>query len=171
MGTDKAMIQVDGQAMAVRVASALTRAGADDVVALGGAGPRLVALGLRHVPDRVPGEGPLGAVVHALSQVGTRPVVAVVPCDLVAPDAAAISALVARRASVDADVAVPVVDDRPQWALAVWHRRVGRLLSDLFDSGERSLVGAVPGLRVELVEGLDPAGCADADTPDDLPLV
>lgn len=169
MGTDKALIAIDGTAMAVRVARALEHAGAHDVVALGGDGPRLVAQGLRHVPDRAPGEGPLGAVVHSLGQIGSQPIVAVVPCDLLAPDPEVFSSLIARRAAADADVAVPVVDDRPQWAMAVWHRRTGRILADLFDSGERSLVGAVAGLRVELVEGLDPAGCADADTPADLP--
>lgn len=169
MGTDKAVLEIDGRLMAARVADALASAGASTVVALGGDRHRLGEAGLDHVEDLHPGEGPLGALVHALGVVGGEDVVAVLACDLLQPDPALISRLVTARATADADVCVPLAAGRPQWALAVWHRRVGRLLGDVFASGERSLVGAASGLRVEFVEGVDPLVCADADTPTDLP--
>lgn len=169
MGTDKALLDVGGRIMAVRVADALLAAGAHSVVAVGGDGPRLVSAGLAHVADRDPGEGPLGAIVHALEAVGGAEAVAVLPCDLLEPDAALVRRLVETRRTADADLCVPVVAGRPQWAQAVWHRRVGRLLGDVFASGERSLVGATAGLRVARIDDVDPAACADADTPADLP--
>ena len=50
MGRDKALVEVDGRALALRVADALRRAGADPVAAVGGDLPALARLGLA---DRV----------------------------------------------------------------------------------------------------------------------
>ena len=169
MGSDKALIEIDGRPMARRVADGLSAAGAATVVAIGGDERALRASGLEVRPDRWPGEGPLGAVVHALDEVGAEPVVAVLSCDLLHPDPAAIAHLVAHRAITDADVAVAVTAARPQWAHAVWHRRVAGVLGDVFGSGERSLAGATVGLRTELVTLADPRSTQDADRPDDLP--
>lgn len=169
MGVDKAFVSVDGRPMAARVADALEAAGAVSVTALGGDADRLSELGLTHVADVHPGEGPLGAVVQALASIGGESLVAVAPCDLLHPEPALIDRLLDARGRADADVAVPVVDGRAQWAQAVWHRRLARLLADVFASGERSLVGAVAGVRVERVTDVEPAWCADADAPGDLP--
>lgn len=168
MGSDKATLEIDGVPMARRVADALRAAGAESVLAIGGDEPALRSAGLDVRPDRHPGEGPLGAVAHALSSSAT-PVVAVLACDLLRPDPAAIRALVAHRDSTDADVAVPVAGGRPQWAHAVWHRRVADVLDDVFAAGERSLVGATAGLHVSVFELDDPGSTSDADRPEDLP--
>ena len=168
MGADKATIEIDGVFMAQRVADALRAAGATSVVAVGGDAVLLGASGLEVRPDRAPGEGPLGAVAHALDLPGAAPVVAVLACDLVAPDPDLIVQLVDRRAATDADVVVPVAGGRPQWVHAVWHRRVAGVLADVFASGERSLVGASAGLRVEHVE-VPAHATRDADRPEDLP--
>jgi molybdopterin-guanine dinucleotide biosynthesis protein A len=167
MGADKATIEIDGVFMAKRVADALRAAGAASVVAIGGDATLLGASGLEVHPDRAPGEGPLGAVAHALDLPGA-PVVAVLACDLVAPDPDLIARLVERRSATDADVVVPVAGGRPQWVHAVWHRRVAGVLADVFACGERSLVGASAGLRVEHLEVPDHA-TRDADRPEDLP--
>jgi molybdopterin-guanine dinucleotide biosynthesis protein A len=71
MGTDKALLEVDGVAMAVRVARALDAAGATEVMCIGGDAPALAALGLIVVTDRHPGDGPLGAVITALADADT----------------------------------------------------------------------------------------------------
>lgn len=169
MGVDKATIEIDGISMAQRVADVLRAAGARSVVAIGGDVATLGGTGLEVHADRAPGEGPLGAVAHALDLPGSAPVVAVLACDLLAPDPALVVRLVDRRATTDADVAVPVAGGRPQWVHAVWHRRVARVLADVFATGERSLVGASAGLRVELVTIADDGATRDADRPDDLP--
>src|SRR5688572_7864759 len=66
MGTDKALVEIDGTPMAVRVARALTAAGARRVIAVGGDARALASAGLEVVPDLEPGAGPLGGVVTAL---------------------------------------------------------------------------------------------------------
>ena len=93
MGTDKALVEVDGRALALRVADALRAAGASRVVAVGGDLERLQALGLEAVPDLHPGEGPLGGILTALAATD-QDVVVVLACDLPAADPSAITAVV-----------------------------------------------------------------------------
>lgn len=169
MGCDKALLEVDGVAMARRVADALAAAGAGRVVAVGGDAAGLTALGLDHVPDRWPGEGPLGGVVTALGHAALPPVAAVLSCDLLRPDPAAIAGLVAEQARRGCDVVVPVVDGHHQWLHAVWRRRAGAVLEDVFRAGERSLAGAAPAVRTCPVAHVGADAVADADRPEDLP--
>ena len=85
MGTDKALLEVDGRALAVIVADALRTSGADRVVAVGGDLDGLSALGLDAVPDLHAGEGPLGGILTALDAT-TEDVVVVLACDLPGAD-------------------------------------------------------------------------------------
>jgi molybdenum cofactor guanylyltransferase len=188
MGRDKALIPVEGVALAVRAARAVAQAGAAPVVAVGGDGPRVVAAGIeeipaRWVPDRWPGEGPLGGLLTALAgleglleaqekPLGTTGVL-VVACDLVTPSAAALAAV--RQALEDepeADVVLAVDGQgRRQWLHGAWRFRVAAPLTEAFVAGERALHRAVDrsGLRVHEVTGLPRAALADADVPADLP--
>ncbi len=168
MGRDKALLEVDGMALAAVVAGALRAAGADPVVAVGGDEPALRRLGLDVVPDDHPGEGPLGGVLTALRHAPT-PVVAVLGCDLPRARAAAVATVVgALGGRADAAVAMPVVDGRRAFVHAAWRRSAAAQLEAAFAGGERSLAGAVAGLQVLDVEGVDPVWLADVDVPDDL---
>ncbi len=191
MGTDKALLAVGRQPMALRVTIALQMAGAQSVVAVGGDAAALGALGLRVVPDERPGEGPLAAVAtalraerrpaiapadHAQGRPEARPgdddIVLVAACDLLRPSATAMRATVAALAAAPgAALAVPIADGRRQWGQAAWRLRALPALDGVLAAGERSIrraVVAASGLVVEEVHGLDPAHLADADTPDDL---
>lgn len=169
MGHDKALLEVDGVAMARRVADALVAAGAGRVAAVGGDEPRLAALGLDTCTDRWPGAGPLGGLLTALDDPGTAAVAVVLSCDLLAPDPAAIARLVEERHRHDADAAVPLVDDRHQWLHAAWHRRVLAPLTERFRAGERSLRGAARAIELLAVDHVDATAVRDADRPEDLP--
>ncbi len=165
MGTDKALIEVDGVPLARRVANALRAAGADPVIAVGGDLEALTALGLTVTPDRHPGEGPLGGILTALAET-TEDVVVVLACDLPAADADTIRAVA--LALGDADVAAPWHDGRHELLHAAYHRRAEPVLQAAFDAGERAPHRAVADLVVVGVDGLPAAALADADTPDDL---
>lgn len=170
MGRDKALVEVDGTAMARRVADALRAAGADRVVAVGGDADALTGRGLHVVPDRWPGEGPLGGLITALDDAGGSAGVAVVlACDLTAPDPAAIARLVEHRARSACDAVVPVVEGRRQWLHGAWDRRTAGILADVFAAGERSLVGAALSLRIATLDDVAPTAVHDADRPEDLP--
>jgi molybdopterin-guanine dinucleotide biosynthesis protein A len=183
MGRDKALIDVDGRALAARVADVLTAAGARHVVAVGGDLAALRGAGLDAVPDDDPGEGPLGGILTALAHLGgggpgsdvaavpPAEIVFIAACDLVSPDPAAVRSTVAElAASPGAAVAVPVAGGRRQWLHAAWRPGVRPPLAAAFDAGERSVHGAVAlaGLRMATL-ALAPEPVADADTPADLP--
>jgi molybdenum cofactor guanylyltransferase len=175
MGRDKALLVVDGAPMVRRVAVAAREAGAATVITVGGdeRGLRdaLAGLDVRVVPDRYPGEGPLGALLTALGEID-EDVVLVVSCDLLAPDPRTMAATVAALAVGAGDVAVPEVEGRRQWLHAAWRRsaRVREGLAATFAGGERSVHRAVAqaGLTVLGVADVAPGAVADADTPDDL---
>jgi molybdenum cofactor guanylyltransferase len=169
MGRDKALVEVDGAAMARRIACALAAAGAGRVVAVGGDAGALTSLGLPVVADRWPGEGPLGGLVTALEDPERSAAVAVVlSCDLTDPDAGAIAATVRERARLGCDAVVPVVGGRHQWLHGAWDRRAAGILTDVFAAGERSVAGAALSLRIRTLGGVPAAAVHDADRPEDL---
>jgi molybdopterin-guanine dinucleotide biosynthesis protein A len=155
MGRDKAAIEVDGVAMADRVAAALAAAGASAVVRVGGpAGD---------VADDHPGEGPLGGVLTALRWAAAEQVLVVAPCDLVSPAPAAFAALVDALGGSAAAVPDP---DRPL-PLALRPAALEPLAA-AFGAGERSLRRALAAVAV-VAAAVEPAAVADADTADELP--
>ncbi len=166
MGRDKALITIDGVALVELAADALARAGADPVVVIGGDRAAIEPLGLPVIADRWPGEGPLGGIITALTAIETE-LVAVLSCDLTDASAIAVTSVVGALGS--ADVAVPVVEGRPQWMHAVWRRDVLPTLSTAFAGGIRAPRDAAATLRVaQLLDG-DPCWFHDADRPEDLP--
>ena len=95
MGTDKALVEVDGKPMALHVADALRAGGCQEVVLVGAAEATARALGIPIVPDRWPGEGPLGGLASALAASPPAGLVVVAACDQPAITGALVQALVA----------------------------------------------------------------------------
>jgi len=183
MGVDKAFIEIEGEPMVARAVDALRAAGAEPAAVVGGDGARLSANGLVHLPDRHPGEGPLGGVVAALGALdalggpGAFGVVTL-PCDVKAPDPAAVRSVIERLApgAVDCEGAAPPVDlvvplggGVPQWLHAGWRRDCLPRLSEAFADGMRALNEAAGLLRTVAVELPGSDWFADADRPEDLP--
>lgn len=168
MGRPKAFIEIDGVPMVGRVVAALREAGIVDVAVVGGASGPFHDLGLAHVSDLHPGEGPLGGIVTSLTHhAPTADAVAVVSCDLLDPSPIAVRSLIGSLGS--ADVAVPVVDDHPQWTHAIWRTAGLGTLEAAFAGGARAPRDAVGGLEVVSILDGAPGWYADADTPSDLP--
>lgn len=166
MGRPKAFIEIDGLTLLDRAVAALTDAGVDEVVVVGGDGGRVRTAGHRFVDDEHPGEGPLGGILTALDNTAAE-VVVVLACDLVDASPLAVTSLVGALGT--ADVAVPVVEGRSQWLHAAWRRSAVETLRAAFEAGERAPRRALGGLSVvELLDG-SPCWYADADTPADLP--
>lgn len=166
MGRPKAFIEIDGTTLLDRAVTALTEAGIEPVVVVGGDAAAIEAAGHVFIPDAHPGEGPLGGVITALGATD-REVVVILACDLLDASSLAVRSLVGALGT--GDVAVPVVDGRAQWLHAAWRRSARPTLEAAFAAGERAPRRALDGLSV--VEVLDGSPCwyADADTPADLP--
>lgn len=168
MGTDKALLEVAGEAMARRVADALWAAGATEVLAIGGDGASLRALGLSTRPDGHAGAGPLAATVTALEQ-STPGLVLVVACDLLHPHPASMTRTIeALHEQPDALGAIPALDGHRQWTHAAWRTRAAEPLGAAFAAGIRSVHQAAASLPLVVVRGLNADAMSDADTPQDL---
>jgi molybdopterin-guanine dinucleotide biosynthesis protein A len=140
MGRTKALVEVDGVAMAVRVAGALRSVGCERVVAAGGDADELAPLGLDLVPDVVAGEGPLSGILGVLERFvdrGQSPDVFIVACDLPYLRADDLGALVAHRAT-DIDVVV-ARSGQLEPTCAIWSNSALPHLREAFAAGERAL--------------------------------
>lgn len=166
MGTDKAFIEINGVTLLARVATALFTAGASSVVVVGGDAQRTRSLGLAHIEDTWPRQGPLGGIITALRNTPAE-TVAVLSCDLLQPSAAAITAV--RDALDFADVSVPVRQGQEEWLHAIWRRTSLAVLERAFAEGERAPKRAAARLQIARLEVVDPNWFQDADTPADLP--
>ena len=150
MGTDKATLVVGGRALVTVAADALREAGAADVFVVGGNADAMRRLGLDHVADRWPGEGPLGAIVTAL-EAASHDVVVVLACDMPGVTAEAVCEVVGALRQED-DAVVARTDGRAHPLLAVYRRRCLPTMTDGFTSGERAVNVVVSALTVTYVD-------------------
>jgi len=167
MGRPKPFVQVDGVAMARRVADALLAGGCSAVVAVGGDPEAIETIGLDTIPDGWPGEGPLGAVVTALETAGARGFVRLVvaPCDLPFVDPASVAGLLA----VEGDVVVAEAD-RVQPLLSAWSPTLAARLGAEFAGGERRILSVLDRLPTPPVRVTVPAAVlVNVNGPGDLP--
>jgi molybdopterin-guanine dinucleotide biosynthesis protein A len=168
MGTDKALLAVDGEALAARALGALHAAGAGEVLSVGGDHGALRALGFDARRDEWPGEGPLGGLVSGLCA-ARLPLVVVLACDLPWISGDVITSLVRALDGSSAGAAVPVVGGRRQFLAAAYRRTAEPVLRASLGRGERAVRGALDGIEVvEIVWTDDPRPFTDVDTPADL---
>lgn len=164
MGRDKALIDVGGEPMAVRMAGVLRAAGCAPVVAVGGDAAGLRAVGLAWLADDMPGDGPVGGVLTALTHLDADRAV-VVACDLPGLSSAVVGALVGVL-DEQADV-VMAETDRLEPLCAVWRRRCASHLAARLAEGVRAVHEAIDDLHVVRVS-VDAHSLWNVNTPDDL---
>jgi rhodanese-related sulfurtransferase len=118
------------------------------------------------IPDRWPGEGPLGGVATALSVVGSD--VVVVACDLPGIDSSVLEVVAAAGAGRAVDVAVARTDRR-QPLVARWNLTALPAVERAVTEGRRSAMDLLGSLTVAEVP-VDPESVVDIDDHDDLEL-
>lgn len=166
MGRTKALIEIDGVAMAVRVAATLRAAGFSDVVLVGGDAEELATLGLPVVDDLFPGEGPVGGLLTALRHFDGRDVL-LVPCDVPFLDTESVERV--RRAFDDSTVDVSVArTDRIEPLCALWRSNAGVQVQRAFDGGTRAMHRVLHELVVGEVD-VDVGALRNLNHPGDLP--
>lgn len=118
MGTDKATFEIEGIPMATRVADAARRAGASEILLVGGTQAKAKKLDGVWKKDAFPGQGPLGGVITALKTASHDSVV-VLSCDMPFITDAVVTSLV--RGLNDAQASVGRTD-RLNWLCAAWSK-------------------------------------------------
>ena len=154
-GSDKALAELDGQPMLLRMTALAAKvAGAACVVA---PAKRYAQLGVRIVADRWPGAGPLGGVATALLHTAeTLPGCEwnlVLGCDLpfLTEEWLAYLADYARKSGAQA--VVPVSDEGFEPLCACYRTDAGPALAALLESGVRRVTAALESLRTEALDG------------------
>lgn len=173
MGRDKALIPVEGRALASRVADALRSGGAHRVVCIGGDRTALVGLGLEFVADEQPGSGPLGGLMTALGRATAdgATVLVISACDHPDLDRSTVSTLLSTIAEQEPEtVLVQAIDEEgnPALLLALRVEIARPAVAAAFDAGLRSFSALRDRVATVMVEGLDPAALRDVDRPADL---
>lgn len=118
MGSDKATYEVEGSPMATRVADAARRAGAKEILLIGGTQTKAKKLDGTWKKDAYPGKGPLGGVITALRAAAHDKVV-VLSCDMPFITDAVVTSLVGGLDDAQASVGRT---DRLNWLCAAWSK-------------------------------------------------
>jgi molybdopterin-guanine dinucleotide biosynthesis protein A len=171
MGTDKALLNIDGQPLVLRVTRVLSEV-ADPVLLAPGTPGRLGDLGYPEVGDAVQSSGPLGGMVASLRW-SPHDLTAVVAVDMPFANPDVIRLLASLAGEYDA--VVPVTSNGPQPLHAVYARSALPVLERALVEGSLSVKGALQQLSVRWVgrdewKTADPSGtfALNLNQPDDM---
>jgi molybdenum cofactor guanylyltransferase len=159
MGRDKARLPFRGADLVSAVASAVAHA-AGSAILIGH--PVLPS-----IPDRYPGEGPLGGILTALHH-STSDCCLVVACDMPEIDAPFLSRLVRYAAGFPGSVILPSgPDGMPQPLCAIYPGSALRVMESHFAAGVRKVTAALAGLEVELLRVAELSIFQNVNTPEE----
>jgi molybdopterin-guanine dinucleotide biosynthesis protein A len=173
MGADKAMVEVDGVAMAARVANALRAAGCAPVALVGGDLETLGRLGETVIADAYPGAGPVGGIITAIRTLGGRADgVVIASCDLAFLGSEHVITLTSGFETLFAsgcDVVVARTEPgaQVQPLCAVWRPSALERIEAVFDAGKRSVFGVLDVLDVADI-AVPAGGLRNMNSPSDL---
>jgi len=159
MGRDKARLPFRGDHLAATVARA--------VAAAAGSATLVGHPELPGIPDRYPGEGPLGGILTALSHTSSVWNL-VVACDMPEMSADFLSQLVNRAVNSPAAVLLPHgPDGLAQPLCAVYHRSALSVMETHFAAGVRKVTAALDELDVESLSVSELLIFQNVNTPED----
>ena len=159
MGRDKARLPFRGADLVSSVAAAVARA-AGSATLIGH--PVLPSL-----PDRYPGEGPLGGILTALHH-ATADCCLIVACDMPEIDAAFLTRLVEHAGQTPGAAILPYgPDDLPQPLCAVYPRSALAIMEAHFAAGVRKVTTALAGVAVEPLRVAELSIFQNVNTPED----
>jgi len=152
-GSDKALARLGGETVLSRMYTLIESvAGSASVVAAAGRYPDFRAV---TVPDRWPGEGPLGGIIAALratAEANGGEWNLIVSCDMPFLTSEWLSYVVERALASDAEVIVPRSEHGLEPLCACWRSSATAKLQDTFDEGVRKVTEAMKRLGMEVLD-------------------
>jgi molybdopterin-guanine dinucleotide biosynthesis protein A len=163
-GRDKALVQLGGETLLVRLGAVVRDVAAG--VTIVGDESKYGAFGLKCVADGWPGEGPLGGIITALEasarsgggngddeEAYSAEWNLIIGCDMPFLTHQWLGYLVERAAVArDADVVVARSGDRLEPLCACWRTSAGDALRGVFEYGVRKVTEAMKHLRMEVLD-------------------
>jgi molybdenum cofactor guanylyltransferase len=149
MGCDKALLELGGVPMIVRIAR-LIRMVAGTPVVIGSPEP-YERLRLRAIRDDWPGAGPLGAIATAL-RATEHDWNLIVACDLPYLTEEWLALLIERARASHADALLPMNDAGPEPLCAMYNKRCEAAVWLALDRGVRKVTDGLAHLRIEYLE-------------------
>lgn len=160
-GRDKALVEFDGEPLIARLCRILQAANAENVRVIGDT-EKYAHLGVECLPDRWPGEGPLGGIITALratEAVGSpsdqNQWCFIIGCDMPFLTIEWLQYLASRAIASKAEVVVPESTYGLEPLCACWRVSAAPALTRLFDSGVRRVTDAMKQLRTEVLDAAD----------------
>jgi molybdenum cofactor guanylyltransferase len=153
-GQDKALVQIRDVTLLVRLWSVLREA--TDSVTIIGSGEKYARLGVECVPDRWPGEGPLGGIVTALlaaaNQGHRSEWQLIVGCDMPFLTGEWLEYLVERARASNAEVVAPKSAHGLEPLCACWRVSAAKKLQRAFEAGVRKVTEGMKHLTMEVLD-------------------
>jgi molybdenum cofactor guanylyltransferase len=152
MGRDKALLELNGAPLIVRVARLVESVAGMPVIV--GAPERFSGLGLEVIADDWEAAGPLGGIATAL-RASRAPWNLIVACDLPYLTKAWLDFLVMRGLTSEADALLPVNERGAEPLCAMYRKRCEPAIRTALDRGTRKVTDGLAALRVEDIEPLE----------------
>lgn len=167
MGRDKALLVLEGEAMAQRAAGVLGSFLSAPVALVGSAG-RYAHLGLPVVEDSFPGQGPLAGIEAALNSPYARDWNLIIACDMPHLRVDILRGLAAQAAAHPEAVCVMAVSSRaPEPLCAVWRREFGPVARAALEAGQRKVRDVVSDVQVVHFQIDEDSALTNVNTPAD----
>lgn len=149
MGRDKALLELNGVALIVRVARLVESvAGSSAII---GDSVRLEGLSLRVIADDYPGAGPLGGIATALRSSSAEWNL-VIACDLPYLTREWLDFLIARGLQSDAQAVVPMNERGAEPLCAMYRKQCLSAIHAALDSGTRKVTAGLAAVQTDYVE-------------------
>lgn len=156
-GTDKALAELQGKSMLARTAEMVSSACSN--VAVVAPENKTSGAKLRTVPDRWPGQGPLGGILTALLDVQEgmpqESWCLIVSCDMPFLTADWLRFLAERALDSGAEAVVPKSAQGWEPLCACWKTSAAEIVLPNFEAGTRKITEALNALRVEVLDEKD----------------
>jgi molybdenum cofactor guanylyltransferase len=164
MGHDKSLLRVDGAPLIRRIHDQLA-ARFDEILVSASEPDKYAFLGVKTVPDRVPGKGPLMGIASAV-EAARHDRVFVTACDIPQVDLDTVARLLVL--AEDCDCAIPVSSVGREPLFAVYRKSAVRAMHDALDSGERRIDVVFPRVRTRYVDLGHAPWYRNLNTPEDV---
>ena len=156
-GTDKAIAELQGQTMLARTAKLLSSA--VSCVKIVSPAAKVSDAAYKTIPDRWPGEGPLGGILTALhdaqGESGTNIWCLIVSCDMPFLTTEWLRFLAERAVQSGAEAAVPKSAHGWEPLCACWRVSAAEIVLPNFEAGTRKVTEALNALHVEVLDEKD----------------